>query len=50
MQDSVICINSKTAKHIFHIRETSVFECPSDSLGLQSIQEVWNVIKMSCVW
>ena len=40
MQGNVICINSKTAKHIFGIRETSVFECPSDSLGLQSIQEV----------
>ena len=30
MQDSVICINSKTAKHIFDTRETSVFEPPSD--------------------
>ena len=41
MQGSVICIHSKTAKHIFFdIRETSVFECPSDFLGLQPIQEV----------
>ena len=40
MQGSVICINSKTAKYIFGIRETSVCECPSDSIGLQSIQEV----------
>ena len=40
MQGSVICINSKTAKHIFCIRKKSVFECPSDSLGIQSIQEV----------
>ena len=40
MQGGVICIYSKTAKYIFDIRETSVFECPCDSLGLQYIQEV----------
>ena len=38
-QDSILCINSETAKHTFDIRETSMFECPSDSLDLNPIQE-----------
>ena len=40
MQGNVLCISSKTAKHIFDIRGTSVFECPSDSLDLNPMQEV----------
>ena len=31
MQDNVIFINSKTAKHILDISGKSVFECPDDS-------------------
>ena len=38
MQCNVLCINSKTAKHIFDIRGASVFECPSDSLNLNPIK------------
>ena len=40
IQGSVLCIHSKTAKHIFDIRETPVFECPGDNLDLNPIQEV----------
>ena len=40
MQGNVLCISSKAAKHIFDIRETSVFECPGDYLDLNPIQEV----------
>ena len=34
MQGNVHCINPKSAKHILDSRETSVFECPDDSLDL----------------
>ena len=38
MQDIVLCIYPKSAKHI-DIRGMFVFECPGDSLDLKPIQE-----------
>ena len=46
---NVLCINSKTAKHILGIRGMSAFECPGESLDLNPIQQVLNIMKMSCV-
>ena len=40
MQGNVLCINSKTAKHILDIRGTSMFECPGDSMDLNPVQQV----------
>ena len=40
MQDNVLCISSKFAKHIPDIRGTPVFECPGDSIDFNPIQDV----------
>ena len=48
MQGNFHCINPESAKHIIDISSMSAFECPSDSLDLNPIQEDLNIMKMSC--
>ena len=43
-QFSFFFFYSKTAKNILDIRGTSVFECHGDSLDLNPIQQVLNII------
>ena len=48
MQGNVLCIYSKSAKQILDIRGMPVIECPGDSIDLNPVQEVCNIMKMSC--